>query len=668
MSIPLDSLKETAHIIRGLSADAVQKANSGHPGLPLGCAELGAALYGYLLSHDSQASDWPNRDRFILSAGHGSMFLYSCLHLSGYKVSLDDLKNFRQWESKTPGHPEYGDTDGVEVTTGPLGQGMANAVGMALASKIKEGQYNSSEHTIVDHQVVALAGDGCMMEGISYEACSLAGHLKLNNLTVIYDSNDISLDAPTSVSFTEDVTKRYEAFGWAVETIDGHDIEQIVNAYQTSRERRDKPSLIIAKTTIGKGSPNKQGSEKSHGAPLGDDEVTLMKNEIGLPEEAFYVSDSVKKFMSAQQHIGSEKRREWEGTFAAWRRANPDKAQLWDDAHSGQLPESIEADLPEFEVGKAIASRVSSSQVLQTLGKSIPWLIGGSADLSCSNNTNLNFSKHIQAGSFSERNIYYGVREHAMGAICNGMSLYGGILPFCATFLVFADYLRPSIRLAALMKQKVLFVFTHDSFNVGEDGPTHQPVETVASLRIIPGLNTYRPADANEVKYSYLDALRANGPSAFAFSRQGLTTLSETAAKAKEGVPRGAYVLKEGSSSELNLILLASGSEVELALKAAEALEAKGKSTRVVSVPSFEKFDVQDEAYRSSVLASTSAKRWAIEAQVSFGWHKYIGSEGGCISMERFGASAPGGVLQEKFGYTVDKVVEKIMGRGVQAS
>jgi transketolase len=668
MSSPLKSLEATAKIIRGLAADAVQKANSGHPGLPLGCAEIGASLYGHLLSHDPSQPLWPNRDRFVLSAGHGSMFLYSCLHLSGYDVSLDDLKNFRQWASKTPGHPEYGDTEGVEVTTGPLGQGVTNAVGMALASKIQQENFNTKEHPIIDHQILALTGDGCMMEGISYESCSLAGHLKLDNLTVIYDANDISLDAPTSVSFTEDVSKRFEGFGWNVVTIDGHDIEAFIKSYEEAKNQSDRPSLIIAKTTIGKGAPNKQGSEKAHGAPLGDDEIALMKKEIGLPDESFYVSDEVKEFMAAQKEKGAAKRKEWEKTFEAWKKANPEKATLWQQAQEGVLPANLEESLPDFETGKALASRVSSAQVLQCLGENIPYLIGGSADLSCSNNSNLNFSKHIQADDFSQRNIYFGVREHAMAAICNGMAVYGGILPFCATFLVFADYMRPSIRLAALMQLKVLFVFTHDSFNVGEDGPTHQPVETVASLRVIPGLTNYRPADANEVKYSYLDALGLKGPSTLSFSRQGLTTMGETADKAKEGVSRGAYILKEGSKPELDVMLLASGSEVGLCLEAAKVLEEKGKSTRVVSMPSFEKFDAQDKNYQEGVLNSETAVYWAVEAQVEFGWHKYIGREGQTICMTGFGASAPGAVLQEKFGFTVDQVVARVLGKEASAS
>lgn len=655
------ALAETARIIRGLAADGVQKANSGHPGLPLGCAELGASLYGELLSHDPKAPQWPNRDRFILSAGHGSMLQYACLHLAGYKVTLDDLKAFRQWGSCTPGHPEFGHTEGVECTTGPLGQGIANAVGMALGAKIKARRFNTPEHTLIDHHVVALCGDGCLMEGISYEATSLAGHLGLDNLILIYDANQISLDAALDKSFTENVKLRFESMGWAVEAIDGHDLGAIASSYAASQKRLGKPSLIIARTVIGKGAPTKSGSHKVHGSPLGDEEIKKMKESLGLPAEAFYVSPEARAYFEGRRQQWESSRRAWEATFSAWRLKNPSLAKQWDEEHDLKVSVSS-ADLPSFPVGKTVATRKASQEILQALAAKIPNFIGGSADLGCSNLTNLDAYPDIQAGKFEGRNIYYGVREHAMGAVSNGLSLYGGFIPFCATFLVFADYLRPAIRLAALTARKVIYVFTHDSYMVGEDGPTHQPVETLAGLRSIPGLTVYRPADANETAQAYLDALSLKGPAVLALTRQNVTTLPETAALAAGNVSKGGYVIRrEAAGKRIDHVLLATGSEVELALKASELLSAKGLNVRVVSLPSFERFEAQAEGYRSEVLGDDSVKRWAIEAQVSFGWHKYTGPSGGCITLDRFGACAPGEVLREKFGFTPEKVAEKIL-------
>jgi transketolase len=661
--LPYDSLVESARIIRGLSVDAIQKANSGHPGLPLGCAEIGASLYGFLLNHDPGCPSWPNRDRFILSAGHGSMLLYSCLHLSGYSLSLEDLKNFRQWGSRTPGHPEFRHTEGVECTTGPLGQGIANGVGMALGARIKADRYNTKDHPLIDHQVVVLCGDGCLMEGISYEALSLAGHLSLDNFILIYDSNDISLDAPTRVSFTENMEERFTSMGFHVVTVDGHDIQAFAGAYQEARLREASPTVIVAKTIIGKGSPNKAGTQKCHGAPLGEEEVKLLKEGISLPEEPFYVSETVKDFFRKQAAVGCEKREAWEALFRDWKENHPALYSRWCSDHDFQVPADLHDTLPDFETGQSLATRKSSQIILQELARKIPHLIGGSADLSCSNLSRLEAYDDIQKKAFAGRNIFFGVREHAMGAIVNGLSYYGGFLPFCATFLVFADYLRPAIRLAALTNRKVFYVLTHDSFMVGEDGPTHQPVETIASLRAIPGLTTYRPADANEVKAAYVDALSVKGPVAFCLTRQNVETLETTAEHAREGVSRGAYVVKQETLPELQHVIFASGSEVALAIGVADEIEKRGQGCRVISVPSFEKFFQSPLSYQNKILSVNAKKRWALEAQVPFGWHRFVGLQGEVIAMEGFGSSAPGKILQEQYGFTVAKVLERICGQ-----
>ncbi|MFC1752061.1 transketolase [Thermoproteota archaeon] len=653
-----------AKTIRGLSIDAIEKANSGHPGLPLGCAEIGAYLYSHGMRHNPENPSWINRDRFILSAGHGSMLLYACLHLSGYPVSLEDIKNFRQYGSCTPGHPEYWDIPGIETTTGPLGQGIGNAVGIALGNKIMAGLLNVEQQSLLDACVFALAGDGCMMEGISSEACSLAGHLKLDNLIVIYDSNDICLDGATKECFTEDVAERFHAYGWSVTTIDGHDIEQIHAAVQNARQQKGsqssqgRPSLIIAKTIIGKGSPHYAGTSDVHGKALGAEEVKLTKKNLGIPiEPLFYVPDEVANYFKSRQEHFLRYESEWQNRFEKWQKANPENAALWDICVNKIIPNDIEAVISSVEIKDNIASRQSSHVILQTLYNKIPFLVGGSADLSGSDMTMMKANGIVEPGKFAARNIKYGVREFAMGAIVNGLSLQGMIKPFCGTFLVFSDYMRNSIRLAALMKLPNVYQFTHDSIFLGEDGPTHQPVEHVASLRAMPGLTVIRPADADEVKGAWITALKLNAPTALILSRQKLPSLAPTSLKMVE---KGGYILKKEPDKKADYCLLASGSEVSLALDTAEALEEKGFSVRLVSMPSFELFDKQDHAYQQSIIGGYVKQYCSIEAGVSQGWYKYVGEKGITISINEFGISAPADDIKQHFGFTVEQILEKL--------
>ncbi|BBI17699.1 transketolase [Neochlamydia sp. S13] len=655
-------LAKTAHTIRGLSIDAVQKADSGHPGLPMGCAEIGAYLWGYLLRYNPKNPKWPNRDRFILSAGHGSMLLYSALHLAGYPLSLEDLKNFRQLHSKTPGHPESLDTEGVETTTGPLGQGIGNAVGQALGLKLLGAKFNTETHQILNSKVYCLCGDGDLMEGVSAEASCLAAHLQLDNLILIYDSNHICLDGPTSECFTENTRMRYEAYGWEVFEMDGNNLDDIHQVFLKAGERQTRPRLIIAHTIIGKGSPNKEGTNKAHGAPLGVEEVKAAKDLLGIPQEPlFYIPSEVKEFFSKKiaEHMAIEK--EWQATFNAWAQANPKLSEAYEAMSHNSLPADLEERLKAIEIKSPIAGRKASQEVLNALAPFLPQLYGGSADLSGSDLTMLKNYPLVKPGDFSGRNIKYGVREFGMATIANGLYQTHMILPFIGTFLTFSDYMRNAIRLAALQKAHVIYQFTHDSIFLGEDGPTHQPVEHYASLRAIPYLRVIRPADAHEVKMAWAAALRYHGPTAIILTRQNLPEITATESFSyADGMGRGAYLLKK-ENSKPDYTLLATGSEVHLALDVAAALEKSGKSVRVISMPCWELYEEQDSAYKESLLGGDLGIRVSIEAGVEQGWHKYIGLSGIAISMQSFGASAPAAALAQEFGFTVDSILKKLL-------
>lgn len=648
--------------IRMLSVDAVQKANSGHPGLPMGAAPMAYALWTRVMKYNPRDPEWPDRDRFVLSAGHGSMLLYSLLHLTGFDVSMDDLKNFRQWGSITPGHPEAGITPGVETTTGPLGQGFATGVGMAIAERYLAETFNTATHTVVDHFTYAIVSDGDLMEGVAAEAASLAGHLKLGRLIYLYDDNDISLDGPTKWTFTEDVERRFEAYGWHVLRVpDGNDIDAIEKAIRAAQQETERPSLIMVKTVIGYGSPNKSGSAKVHGSPLGADEVAATKDNLGWPQEpAFLVPDDALAHFRKAVERGQQQQAAWQATFDAWASANSDQAAQWRSLWSGDLPDGWDTGLPDFGE-KPIATRSASGKVLNAIGAKLPGLIGGAADLDSSTKTYLDFSKDFQAGQYSNRNLRFGVREHAMGAIANGLAAHGGLIPYTATFLVFSDYMRPAMRVAALSHFAPVFVFTHDSVGLGEDGPTHQPVEQVMSLRLIPSLDVIRPADANETSYAWLAAIRnRKNPTVLVFTRQDLPVLPLDSGMA-EGVAKGAYVLSEAEGGAVGVILIASGSEVHLAMEAQKLLTAKGVAARVVSMPSWELFERQPQAYRDSVLPPSVTVRVAIEAGVTTGWQKWVGARGTVIGVDRFGASAPYEVIFEKLGLTAENVAAQTL-------
>lgn len=650
--------------IRTLAMDGVQKANSGHPGPPMGMAPMAYALWTRFLKHNPTNPQWADRDRFILSAGHASMLIYSLLHLTGYDLSLDDLKNFRQWDSKTPGHPEYGVTPGVETTTGPLGQGISMAVGMAIAERFLAQCFNRPGHTIVDHSTYVIAGDGDLMEGVASEAASLAGHLKLGKLICCYDDNSITIEGKTDLAFTEDVGKRFEAYGWHVRRIEsGDDPQVIASALEAAQKVTDRPSLICIKTHIAHGSPNKQDSASAHGSPLGEEEIKLTKRALGWPSlEPFFVPEEALAYFRKSVEQGQQWEQDWQKRFEAYRDAYPDLAEQWEQQMSGDLPEGWEAALPEFPIDKPIATRIASGKVVNAIADTIPALIGGSADLGPSNNTTLTAYPGLSSQQYDGRNMHYGVREHAMGALMNGMALHGGIIPYGGTFLVFSDYVRPAIRLSALMEQRVIYVFTHDSIGLGEDGPTHQPVEHLAALRVIPNLLVFRPADATETVIAWKVALeRKDGPTALALSRQGLPIIDRKQGPAADLTAKGAYIVSEASKSEPDLILLATGSEVSLALKAQKELEAKDIGTRVVSMPCWELFDQQPQAYKEEVLPPTIKARLAIEAASSFGWHKYVGDHGGIIGIETFGASAPEKIILEKYGFSVANVVKQAL-------
>lgn len=652
-------LTAVANTVRTLSADQVEEARSGHPGLPLGCAEIGAALFGEIMRHDPLRPDWPNRDRFILSAGHGSAWLYSLLHLSGYEVTLDDLRRFRQLGSNTPGHPEYGYTPGVETTTGPLGAGFGNAVGMAIAERMLAQKFNRPDFPIVDHRTYVLAGDGDMMEGISSEAASLAGHLGLGNLIVIYDDNSITIDGSTDLAFTESVGDRFKAYGWAVESIDGHDIDAIKAAVERAQQETQRPSLIIAKTRIGRYS-TKEGSAESHGAPLGEDSVRALKETLGMPADKFYVSDDVKQYFANKRAEWQKQRQDWEALFERWSQAYPELRVQWDAAHKLELPAELKEELAALDAGKPVATRQASGMALQIAAKQLPYLVGGSADLSPSNNSYIEGEGAIKQGDFSGRNIHFGVREHAMGAIANGMALHGGLRPYVATFLVFSDYMRPTIRLAALMKQPTLHIFTHDSIYLGEDGPTHQPIEHLEALRVIPNVHVYRPATTKEVGLAWWHALkRTDGPSVLALSRQALPVL-QGAATTAENFARGGYTIRrEREDQPLSLVFIATGSEVSTAWEAAERLEAEGYGVRVVSVPCRETLLEQPADYLDELLGGDDVKRIAVEAGVAGGWYRLTRPDDVVYCLERFGESGPGDEVAAHFGFTVDALTDK---------
>jgi transketolase len=671
MVVAKQSLEELCiNSIRFLAIDAVEKANSGHPGLPMGAAPMAFVLWDRFMRYNPKNSQWPNRDRFVLSAGHGCMLQYALLHLTGYdSVSIEDIKQFRQWESKTPGHPENFITDGIEVTTGPLGQGIANGVGLAMAEAHLGAMFNKPDSTIVDHYTYVILGDGCNMEGISGEACSLAGHLGLGKLIALYDDNHISIDGSTELAFTEDVGKRFEAYGWHVQSVENGntDLEAIHKAIETAKTVTDKPSLIKVTTTIGYGSPNKANTHGVHGAALGESEVDATRKHMGWNYDPFVVpEDALSHFRKAVER-GASYEAEWNQKFAEYKTKYPEEAALFERMNSGQLPDGWEKALPTYTPEtKKDATRNQSGATLNALAEVLPEIFGGSADLAPSNKTLIKGVGDFQKGSYEGKNLRFGVREHGMGAICNGIALHNsGLIPYGATFLVFTDYMRNAIRLSALSHAGVIWVMTHDSVALGEDGPTHQPVEHIASLRMIPELIVMRPADGNETSGAYKVAVeRSKGispsgkpqPVLLALSRQGLPNL---AASSIENTTKGAYVAACGfAPEELELVLIGTGSEVSLCLEAAEKLKAEGKKVRVVSMPSWELFEEQDEAYKNSVLPP-NAKRLAVEAGVSFGWGRYVGSEDNTISINTFGVSAPGDVALEKFGFTVDNVVAK---------
>ncbi len=653
--------EQAVNTIRFLAVDAVQKANSGHPGFPLGAADYAFTLWTQFLRLNPADPQWPNRDRFVLSAGHGSMLLYALLHLSGFDLPLEELKNFRQLHSKTPGHPEYGQTPGVETTTGPLGQGLGNAVGMALASQLLAARFNREGFPIVDHQVYAIVSDGDLMEGIASEAGSLAGHLGLGNIVCLYDDNRITIEGSTELTFSEDVGQRFEAFGWHVLHIDGHDRQQAAKALEEARNERGRPSLIVARTHIAYGSPNLQDDAKSHGAPLGEDEVIATKRNLGWPEEpAFYIPDEVRDLFADRRQEWAARYDEWQVLFTRYRQVHPDLAELWDAIHAEELPADLTQTLIEAASSEDDATRNHSGNTLQKIAEVLPQVVGGSGDLAPSTKTILKEYEHVGPGAFEGRNLHFGIREHAMGAILSGMALYGGLIPYGATFLVFCDYMRPSIRLAALMGLRVIYVFTHDSIFVGEDGPTHEPVEQCAALRAIPDLNVFRPADGRETAAAWAAALqRTDGPTALLLTRQKLPTLDRSSTDYAQGALRGGYVLADPPSGEPQAILIATGSEVHLALGAHEKLLTEGLPTRVVSLPCWELFEAQDEAYRNEVLPA-GLPRAAIEAGVSQGWERYIGLDGLFIGVERYGASAPYQDLAVEYGLTVDNVLARV--------
>ena len=656
-----EELQLIGNTIRGLSIDGVQAANSGHPGMPMGMADVATVLWLKYLEHCPTKTDWADRDRFVLSGGHGSMLLYSLLHLSGYDLPRSELEQFRQWNSRTPGHPEVGHTVGVETTTGPLGQGCGNGVGMALAERMLAERFNTEEISLVDHYTYVFCGDGDLMEGISHEAFSIAGHLGLNKLIVFFDDNEITIEGRTKLATSDSAKMRFKGYNWNVIEIDGHDFDQIDKAIRKARRSKDKPTLVVCKTTIGKGSPNKADTSSVHGEPLGEEEVTLTKRDLGLPEDQkFYVPESVSALF--EKRLGQLKRKanKWGRTFKAYAAANPEQAAAWTAGQDGIVPEDLANYLPEFEAGTSMATRAASGKVIQSMAKAMPHLVGGSADLAPSNKSLIDDGASILPGEFEGRNFHFGVREHAMGSLLNGLALHGGFRVFGATFFVFVDYMRPTVRLAALMNLPIIYVFTHDSFYVGEDGPTHEPVEQLASLRCIPGMTTIRPADPTETGAAWVAAMKnTDGPTALLLTRQNLEVIDRSVYPAASSLEKGAYTLWQSGEGTPDVLLIGSGSELEIVLKAAKELAAEC-NVRVVSMPSWELFEAQSEAYRAETIPADSGVILAVEAACSMGWERYIGANGRMIAMDHFGASAPANVLAEKFGYTAENVVATV--------
>lgn len=649
-----------ANTIRGLAMDAVQEANSGHPGMPMGMADVAYVLWTKFLKHNPKNPNWFDRDRFILSAGHGSMLLYSLLHLTGYDLPLDELKNFRQLGSKTPGHPEFGLTPGVETTTGPLGQGLGTGVGMAIAEEFLAETFNKDQFNLIDHYTYAIVSDGDLMEGISHESASLAGHLKLSKLIYLYDSNKISIEGSTDLAFTDNTKQRFEAYGWDVQVIDGHDHTQIEEAIKKAK-KTDTPSLIECKSKIGFGSPNKEGTADSHGAPLGEDEIKITKEKLGLnPDEKFQVSDDVYEHMSKAVEAGGKLENKWNDKLSAYEKDFPDESELFKNFVSRKTPDNWDEILPEFDADEnGMASRKASGVVLNSIGKHILNLLGGSADLAGSTKTEMEHVSSFSAENRMGRNFHYGVREHGMAAALNGMALHGGIIPYGGTFLVFSDYNKPSIRIAAISEIPSIFVFTHDSIGLGEDGPTHQPIEHLGALRATPNVHLLRPADANETAISWKSAIeREDGPSLLILTRQSLPTIDRTKYEDVSGAEKGAYILKKESADSPDLILMSTGSEVHLALEAAEKLEEDGTAVRVVSMPCIEIFKKQPQEYRNKILPPAVENRISIEAATTLGWHQWVGSKGIAMGLDRFGTSAPYEEAYEHLGLTVNSIIE----------
>jgi len=660
MKLTPELLTLTANTIRGLAMDGVQAANSGHPGAPMGLADIAAVLWLKYLKHDPADSKWADRDRFVLSGGHGSMLIYSLLHLAGYDLPLDELKRFRQVGSRTPGHPEYGHTDGVETTTGPLGQGLASAIGMAIAERMAAARYNvAGAEAVVDHRTWIFCGDGDLEEGISHEACSLAGHLKLDKLVLFYDSNGITIEGHTDLALSDDPKKRFQAYNWHVLEIDGHNYDQIDRAIRKASKLMGKPVLIICKTHIGKGSPNKQDTHACHGAPLGEEEVKLTKRALGLPEDQlFYVPQDVYTLFQERATKMKRAHGKWRRIFKEWSKANADKAAQWKAAYEDALPADIEKSLPVFDLAKPVATRNASGAVLNALAAVLPQLVGGSADLAPSNMTWLKDMGEIKPDDFSGRNFHFGIRELAMSAIMNGIQLHGGFRIFGGTFFVFSDYCRPALRLAALMGVPVIFVFTHDSFYVGEDGPTHEPVEQLAALRCMPNVTVIRPADPTETSAAWIAALKnKKGPTALLFTRQNMKVIDRAKFPSAANLEKGAYTLWQSGEGTPDLIIIATGSEVEIALEAAQKIE--GRNVRVVSMPSWELFEKQNKTYRDRIIDPDCPRRLVVEAGTSFGWERYAGRCGTLITLNTFGASGPYKELAKLFGFTAENVLAK---------
>ncbi len=670
MASDLDRL--CVNTIRMLAVDAVENAKAGHPGMPMGAAPMAYVLWTRFLRHNPRNPAWPDRDRFVLSAGHGSMLLYALLHLTGYDLSLDDLRGFRHFGSRTPGHPEYRHTPGVEATTGPLGQGFGNGVGMAIAQRALAGRFNiEGEADIVDHFIYAIVSDGDLEEGVASEAASLAGHLGLGRLIYLYDDNHISIEGPTELAFSEDVGRRFEAYGWHVQAVeDGTDLEAIAAAIRAAQAERGRPSLIRVRTHLAEGSPNKHDSASAHGSPLGPDEARLTKENLGWPlEPTFYVPDEVLRHFRRAIEAGEKAEHEWRERFEAYRRGHSVEARAFERGGAGELADGLERLLPAFRAGDSVATRSASGQTIMALKDAVPELVGGSADLSPSTDTYMKGEPDVRPGAEGGRNLHFGVREHGMGAALNGMAYHGGVRPFGATFLVFSDYMRGSIRVAALSGLPVIYVFTHDSIGLGEDGPTHQPIEHLASLRAMPGLTVVRPADGPETAAAWLAALEEKGPVALVLTRQKVPVLArDEGVDVLEGVRRGAYVVA-GREERPDILLLATGSEVQLAVGARERLAAEGVRARVVSMPSWERFEAQDEAYRASVLPPDVTARVAVEMASAFGWERYVGERGRVIGVDRFGASGAIEDILPAFGFTVEHVTaeaQRVLGSAVR--